>query len=267
MNASVKTVYAQRLRSAIHQLIGLCASFFVADVVCAQPSQAPKLPIEISNTRVIYDEQAPSASFSVQNHGEIPYMVALEVNTFCGLDKQCPSTEDFMATPGFRVIRPGERFSFRIVRLADDLPRDKESLYLIHFQIIPSQIQLSAEQIKASRINVALDGNMKLFWRPADLAGAFLGYEISSHLTARCIGNSLELKNSSPFWGTFSDIKAVDKSLLNAGPLPMIAPNSKLSFNILSCPRELEVSFIAESGKTTTVRKVKVQTEEFGSSE
>ena len=131
-----------------------------------------ELPIEIGSTRVIYNEGMPSASVSVRNNGQIPYLIALQVHTYCEKGWDCPSNEDFMVSPVFHIVYPGESYPFRIVRLADKLSDEIESLYLIELKILPSQADVSSKDWDASRVNLAMMGTMKLFWRPRKIVSS-----------------------------------------------------------------------------------------------
>lgn len=219
----------------------------------------PDLPIEIQNTRVVFNEGQPSSVVVVRNKSAIPYLVAVDITTFCGIGKECPITEDFMTSPGFKVISPGLSFPFRIIRLAEKLPADRESLYLVHFRLLPSDANLSDQRLKKARLTVAVAGSMKLFWRPKDLAGSTGVLTVRDMLQARCIGNEIEFTNRSPYWGTFGTLATSGMTLLKDGPLPMIAPFANVRFPIISCPQSVSASFIAESGLLTAERSVPVQ--------
>lgn len=218
------------------------------------------LPIEIQNTRVVFNEGQPSSFVAVRNKSDIPYLVAVDITQFCGEGKTCPTTEDFMTSPGFKVITPGQSFPFRIVKLAENLPSDKESLYLVHFRLVPSDADLSDQEFKKARVTVTVAGSMKLFWRPKALAETPGVLKVRDMLVARCDGNQLEVINRSAYWGTFGTLQASGKTLLKNGPLPMIAPFASVHFDLPTCPQTVSASFIAESGLLTTERSVPVQT-------
>lgn len=218
-----------------------------------------KLPIEIQNTRVVFNEGQPSSFVSVRNKSDIPYLIAVDITSFCGEGKTCPATEDFMTSPGFKVINPGQAFPFRIVKLAEKLPADKESLYLVQFRLVPSEADLPEQDLQKARITVAVAGSMKLFWRPKALSNTPGVLKVRDMLAARCNANQLEIFNRSAYWGTFGTLHASGKTLLKDGPLPMIAPFSSVRYTLPSCPQAISTSFIAESGLLTAERTVPVQ--------
>lgn len=241
-------------RIAAFVMLAASASVVLYSAACI----AEDLPIEIDNTRVVFKEEDPSASVSVRNKGDIPYLVAINVTEFCGVGQQCPTTDDFMASPGFKIIRPGQVFPFRVVRIADKMPADRESLYLVNFKIVPSEVQLTDKQLKSSRITVALSGSMKLFWRPEALSGGLVSLRLLSQLESQCTGNKLELINRSAYWATLSTVSANGKSLFPTGPLPMLAPFGNVSFSTDVCPREVTVAVIDDSGMPSIEQIVQV---------
>ena len=219
---------------------------------------AQDLPIEIDSSRVVYNEGQPSATVSVRNKSDIPYLVSVNVTTFCGEGQTCPSTEDFMASPGFRVIHPGENYPFRVVKLAEKLASDRESLYLVEFKLLPSEAKLSEEELRSSRVNFVMAGAMKLFWRPKALADSPGVLRARDMLAAHCTSRGVEFQNRSAYWGTFAVLDADGHSLLSDGPLPMIAPFSNRQFDLKTCPQAVSVAFVAESGMPTSERLVPV---------
>ena len=235
----------------------LGSAFALAAAPAAEISD--ELPIEIQNTRVVFNEGEPSSVVSVRNKSNIPYLVAVDIMQYCGEGQTCPSSEDFMTSPGVKVISPGQSFPFRIVKLADNLPADKESLYLVHFRLLPSEVNLSDKDLDSSRVTIAIAGSMKLFWRPAALANTSGVLKVRDMLAAHCSDGNLEMINRSAYWGTFGTLQASGQTLLKDGPLPMVAPFSSVHFPIGTCPQSVSISFIAESGLLTAARTVLVQ--------
>lgn len=249
-----------------HRCALLCFSAsivgFAAYFLCASGlSFAQELPIEIDSSRVVYNENQSSATIGVRNKSDIPYLISVNITEYCGEGKQCPSTENFMASPGFRVIRPGEKFPFRLVKLADSLPTDRESLYLVEFKLLPSEAKLTDEELNSSRVTFVLAGTLKLFWRPKSLANTPGVLKARDMLAATCTNRGLQIQNRSAYWGTFAELNADGHSLLTEGPRPMVAPFSDRQFKLLSCPKTVSVAFIAESGLSTQVRSVPVRTD------
>lgn len=224
-------------------------------------SFAQELPIEIGSSRIVYNENQPSATISVRNKSDIPYLISVNITEYCGEGNRCSSTEDFMASPGFRVIRPDENFPFRVVKLTDTLPADRESLYLVEFKLVPSEAKLTNEELDSSRLTFVLAGSLKLFWRPNVLADTPGVLKVRDMLAAVCTKRDLQIQNRSAYWGTFAVLDVNGHSVLSDGPRPMIAPFSVRQFELDHCPQAVSVAFVAESGMSTSVRSVPVRTE------
>lgn len=239
----------------------MTAFIFKPDVFASDlPAITEKdLPIEIRSTRVLYNEGMPSASVSIRNNGQIPYLTALEIHAYCENGWDCPDSEDFMVSPVVKIIHPGENYPFRIVRLAEKLNEETESLYLIELKILPSQAALSTRDLNASRVNLAMAGTMKLFWRPKKIVSSHATLNLRDALQCYCSSNQLILENRSPYWGTLAQLNSSGRSLLTQGRLPVIAPFSKKYFDVSNCPSEIDVAFITESGRITSLRRVGVE--------
>lgn len=217
-------------------------------------------PIRILTSRVIYDEDAGAAALSLENNSTVPLLVALSVSPFQSVGTAAKETEDFMASPGIRLIRPDDTYAFRIVRLRDDLPKDVESLYIINLRILPAEAAASAPVDELSRLKLSFLGSIKLFWRPKALANAFGVEEAKSLLGAGCFDRGLELRNPSPYWCTVSSVRLLSNEAsdgiecIRTTVLPMIAPNSTLTLPVRSCPKKVSITLIAENGQTTLPR-------------
>lgn len=244
-------------RILLPTLAALCLVSVEAFAAALEP---PSSPIEILSTRVIYDEGEPSATLSVRNNGTISYLLNLTVEPFVGANQRAGrSTEDFMTSPAIRVIRPGEAFAFRIVRLQEKLPQDIESLYVLALRILPSQEALSDEALVRTRLVLSLAGRLKLFFRPRALANAFGVEEVRATLQARCSGSMVTLSNGSPYWGTIEPLSFDGQSALQPGPKPMIAPKAVLHLPVARCPRSAAISLLSENGIATPIRHIHVE--------
>ena len=217
-------------------------------------------PIEILSTRVIYNEGTPSTTLSVRNNDRISYLAALAVEPFVGVNAKAEATtEDFMTSPAIRILRPGETYPFRIVRLAENLPQDVESLYVAALRIIPSEEGLTEKELDGNRVILSLSGHLKFFYRPAALANTFGVEELRLTVDARCDGANVVVHNPSPYWGTFASLRFDSVDALKDGPKPMIAPKSDASFPVSACPRTVFVSFISENGIETPIREIPLE--------
>ena len=218
-------------------------------------------PIEIGATRLIYDADAPSASLPVTNRTDRPIFVTVEPGAFRGVGRAAEPNDDFMASPAARILEAGETAYFRIVRLAENLPQDRESLYLVNVKIVPASDPNAARAAKGSAAKLALtfNGTLKLFWRPPEIAHAFGSAEARMRITAECSRAALTLRNPTPFWVTFASIEADGKPLVSSSPLPMAAPGGEVRLPVEACPKEASFSLIGDTGRRTLPERLALE--------
>lgn len=231
-------------------------------------------PVRILSSRVVFNEQDHAASLSIENNSDAPLLVSASVSPFAGVGLVSETTEDFMVSPGIKLVRPGEIRPFRIIRLREDLPKDEESLYIVNLRLLPGEAsqntssQQSETQQEKARINVSFLGSVKLFWRPDAIANAFGSEEARSRMQARCEGDAITLVNPSPYWCTVSSLKTPSSRAkaphehIRTELFPMIEPHGTLTMPLdhsERCPKTLDFSLIGENGRVTAPRTLDVE--------
>ena len=262
---SVAPVYAQTATAQQSASTDAMREFDRLQEVSLPSAQQP--PIRILASRVIYNESDHAAVLELENNGAVPLLVAAYVAPFKGVGVSSQETEDFMVSPGIRLIRPGESYPFRIVRLRAQLPTDIESLYIVNLRILPGDWSSVQPTEDVSQVKVSFLGSVKLFWRPKALANAFGVEEAKTRLAATCTQDGIVLRNPSPYWCTVSSVRAVihdeslrenvvteGRELIESTVLPMIAPQSSIQLPADACPKTISVSLINENGQTTAPR-------------
>ncbi len=90
--------------------------------------------VVVGGTRVIFNGEKKEASISVDNPDNEPYLIQSWLdNQQSGVDKIA-----FIITPPLFRLDGHQENMLRIVRVGDDLPKDKESLYWMNIKSIPS---------------------------------------------------------------------------------------------------------------------------------
>jgi len=123
----------------------------------------------ITGTRVIYNEADGEATVRLQHvKGEKP--VLLQVWLDDGDPDAKPGMQDlpFVLTPPVSRVDPGNAQVIRIVRIRDDLPKDRESLLFFNALEVPSAIE-DLTQPNENRLYLAMQARMKFFYRPKGL--------------------------------------------------------------------------------------------------
>ena len=236
-------------------ILGAALSFSALPVK-AEVSQG--LPLEIKSTRVLIEGKQRQSYWTVKNHGKNSY--AYTVLTFDTNQRleQGNRSKSFLVTPPTGLLKPNEEKTFRIVRVGDDLPKDRESMALLRLKLLPSgQSQQQADQ---ARIQSLMSIYLKLFYRPESLNQERAVELATTKLAPTCQGNTLTLQNSSAYWLTLDSLFVDQTDIIsNHEKAPMIAPQSNWSRLVQSCPSFIQVSSIKENGLPTELQLLKVE--------
>jgi len=123
----------------------------------------------IAGTRVIYNEADGETTVRLQHvKGEKP--VLLQVWLDDGDPEAKPGMQDlpFVLTPPVSRVDPGNAQVIRIVRIRNDLPTDRESLFFFNALEVPSALE-DLTQPNENRLYLAMQARMKFFYRPKGL--------------------------------------------------------------------------------------------------
>ncbi|NLU15255.1 MAG: molecular chaperone [Serratia liquefaciens] len=157
-----------------------------------------------SATRVIFYEGDNEQTLMLANTNRYPIVVQTwvdhgDVNTAPEL-----SHAPFVALPSVFGMQPGALKGLKIILADAGFPTDKESVYWLNlYEIPPSQPAVPPQQ---SRVTLAMNTQMKIFYRPKKLAGkAELASDSASFkLEKSGKGYRLVCKNDSAFYLSFA---------------------------------------------------------------
>ena len=142
--------------------------------------------LALDATRYIYNGDSQFISAMVNNDAEDDYGAQLWVENIIENDTK----PTFIATPSFFRVSGNSRQVFRIMKVSDHMPEDKESIYWLNLQEIP-------KSRKGSGISMAIRTRVKLIYRPASVAKGRPGAE--SRLTMEYLPGEQWLVNSTPY--------------------------------------------------------------------
>jgi P pilus assembly chaperone PapD len=202
----------------------------------------------VGSTRVIYQSKEKEANLSLSNSGEdgVPYLVQSWVSAF---DNRDESADEFIITPPlFRLDANSQNILRIIATNAQNLPVDKESLFLLNVKAIPA---MTDEQRSQNVLQIALKTTIKLFYRPAGLKGSLP--EAVEQLQWRVEGGKLSVHNPSGFNVVVSEL-LINNSASKGIP-EVIKPGSTVTAPIpLKNSDTLELSYINEYGSTVKAK-------------
>jgi fimbrial chaperone protein len=186
--------------------------------------------IQVGGTRVVFDAKHDKrdTALSVRNKGDTPYVVQAYVDDGAGNTKNLP----FTVTPPLFRLDGGKEQLVQVRRVGGNaaaLPADRESVYWLDVKEIPPTDAASAKD--ANTLKLAVLTRVKLFYRPATLAGN--AADAPAHLQWAVVpgpgghGAALKVSNPTPYHVTFSkiDVDGARKASINAD---MVGPKSDL---------------------------------------
>ncbi|MBO2651602.1 fimbrial biogenesis chaperone [Shewanella algae] len=156
-------------------------------------------------SRVVYEAAKPEQSLQLANLNDYPVLVQLWID-----DGNPGSTPDkatyapVISLPAIFNLAAGEQRSIRLVRVREDLPEDRESLYWLNIYEVPPKPLIqgsSAEQL----VLLTMRTQMKLFFRPESLSAKAVNMIESVKLDWR--EGKLQINNQGPFFLTITRIE------------------------------------------------------------
>ncbi|WP_449431759.1 fimbrial biogenesis chaperone [Pseudomonas putida] len=170
--------------------------------------------LTISTTRIVYDNAQRSASVVIANPSKRPFAAQAWVNT---QSDDTVTAVPFLTSPNLFRLAPAAEQTVKISHLPNDLPQDRESLFFFNLQEIP---QASGEVRNA--LNIAIRTRIKLFYRPAQVAGnpERRLKELHLSLTQHEGKPQVVIRNPTPYYYTFNRLDIVSGS--DTRPLPLV---------------------------------------------
>jgi fimbrial chaperone protein len=229
------------MRLKVAAFLALAAGFWLPQVQAG---------VNVGSTRVVYQSKEKEANLSLSNSGEdgVPYLVQSWVSPY---DNRDESADEFIITPPlFRLDAKSQNILRIIATNGQNLPTDKESLFLLNVKAIPA---MSAEQRNQNVLQIALKTTIKLFYRPSDLKGTLP--EAVEKLQWRVEGGKLSVQNPSGFNVVVSEL-LINNSASKDMP-EVIRPGSTVTTPIpLKNSDTLVLSYINEYGSTVKATAV-----------
>ncbi|MBV4484733.1 molecular chaperone [Pseudomonas sp. SWRI153] len=199
--------------------------------------------VNVGTTRVIYEGKEKEANLSMANtDDDSPYLIQSWVSPY---DKRDTSADEFIITPPlFRLDAKSQNILRIIATNAQNLPKDKESLFFVNVKAIPA---VSEKQKNQNVLQIALKTTIKLFYRPAELKGSLK--ETVQNLEWRVDGGKLSVHNPSAFNVVVSELLV--NNISNKDLPEVIKPGATLkSAQALKSGDAIVLSYINEYGST-----------------
>ncbi|MDH6170654.1 fimbrial chaperone protein [Variovorax boronicumulans] len=192
--------------------------------------------VMLGGTRVILGERDREASIPVKNTGTSPYVVQSWIDAGEGKNKTA-----LLVTPPLSRLDPGMENILRIMRVAGELPADRESVFWLNVKEIPEK---SNEE---NVLQIAVRSRIKLFYRPSKLAGKSeesrgqLKWAVNAGAEGQ--GAVLKVGNPTAYHVTFTALNINSgQQLINAD---MVPPFGEASYPLdaVKTPQAVQVNY------------------------
>lgn len=185
--------------------------------------QLAQASIVIDGTRVIYDGKKKEVTVTLTNNNKAPVLIQNWIDD--GEQKAAPEkiTVPFILTPPINRVDPGKGQTLRISYTgAPALPTNKESVFWLNVLEIPAKQKNATED--ASRLSIAFRSRIKLFYRPAGLAGDPL--QAPLQLKWQVTDGGVNVTNPSAYHVSLSTVTYKSGGKTVEAPGNMIAPGA-----------------------------------------
>ncbi|THD08385.1 fimbrial biogenesis chaperone [Rhodanobacter lindaniclasticus] len=196
-------------------------------LVLAAFSGAADASVVIGGTRVVFPAAGGEVTVRLNNNGEQPALVEAWIDA--GNPDSTPDTArvPFLITPPLFRMNAGKGQSLRIVYTGQPLPTDRESLFWLNvLEIPPKPGTVNGEA--QNTLQFAVRSRLKLFFRPAGLAGNPLTAAAQVTWSVASDGHALVAHNPTPYHVTFSKVSLGAGKATLATDAGMVAPLSTL---------------------------------------
>jgi chaperone protein EcpD len=147
----------------------LVVAAFIAASLCAVVPRA-SAGIVVDGTRVVYLASKREVTIRIHNAGDAPSLVQAWLDAGDPHSKPGESKVPFVLTPPLFRLDPTKVQSLRLVYTHDPLPEDRESLFWLNVLDIPPRTAVNPDL--PNQLELAFKHRMKVFYRPARLAGS-----------------------------------------------------------------------------------------------
>lgn len=205
-------------------------------------------------TRYLFPQGERQIGVTLLNRTKETYLVQAwvrEIDAATG-DVRNAMTPFFLKQPVLKAMAGG-RYGFQVIQTRPVMIGDRESVYLLSFKLIPSELRPSAAG-KNIRANVVATYNVKLFYRPDAIKKSTVA-AAAKLLKFELRGKVLHISNPSPLWLTFSRLDVGGESVEESALKKMLPPYSSVDFATPASGRSGSVQWrvLDENGEQTPV--------------
>jgi len=189
--------------------------------------------IVINGTRVVYRSDAKEALIKMVNQGTQPLLVQSWLDD--GHEDVDPQSLNipFIASPPVSRVDPKQGLTVRLNWDGQPLPADRESVYWFNALEIPGKSKTAGQ---SNQLQIALKTRIKVFYRPASLAGSADEAIQKLRWTLGTQGKEVwaTAKNETPYFVSLTSATATSGGKKYPFEPDMVAPFASASFPVKS---------------------------------
>lgn len=189
----------------------------------------------IAGTRVIFPAKDGEATVRLTNQNTTPALIEAWVDNGDPMSTPDKVQTPFLITPPLFRMEPSRDQNLRILFTHSEqpLPADRETVYWLNVLEVPPKPN-SLEPQSSNYMQLAIRSRLKLFYRPAGLAGDPLKApgELRFKAIAQASGVALVVHNPTPYYVTISQITVSAGGAEHKADTGMVAPLSDLSLPV-----------------------------------
>lgn len=202
---------------------------------CAVSTLNAHANVIIAGTRVIFPAKDGEITVRLTNQNNTPALIEAWVDSGDPMSTPDKVKTPFLITPPLFRMEPNRDQSLRILFTHSDqpLPTDRESVFWLNVLEVPPK-PTSLEMQGKNSMQLAIRSRLKLFYRPADLAGDPLKApsELSFKATSNAGSAALVVHNPTPYYVTISQITVTVGGKEHKVDTGMVAPLSDLNLSV-----------------------------------
>ncbi|HIF9480321.1 TPA: fimbrial chaperone [Photobacterium damselae] len=202
----------------------------------------------LNGTRYVYNEGDNNISMQISNESNKTYGGQVWIDNI----SMPKNYIGFVAIPSFFKVEGNKNQIIRVMKIGDNLPKNKESIFWLNVQEIPP-IDKNSEQ---NAIVLAVNTKVKLIYRPKSLAKERLNAE--RNIKIKNNNNKLIIENPTPYYFAISEIKinnkAISLSKKISNEISLFSPYSEISLGNFKSENDVKfkIEAIDDYGATNT---------------
>lgn len=201
-------------------------------VMCALSASAADANVVIAGTRVIFPASDGEVTVRLSNQGIAPALIEAWIDSGNPDSTPDKANTPFLITPPLFRMEPKRDQDLRILftQSQQPLPTDHETLFWLNVLEVPPKPSGAQYQGK-NYLQLAIRSRLKLFYRPAGLAGNPIKAPDAIRFKAAGTGTLL-VHNPTPYYVTLSSASVNIGGTSYAAKPGMVAPFSDLQLSV-----------------------------------